>query len=64
MQESKHSCASYLPNLSLDLDEIWHAVETCWTMDFMLILYCSINKGKIPTCDFTKTKLLFWLTIR
>ena len=30
MQESKNFCANYLLKLSMDLDEIWRAVETCW----------------------------------
>ena len=30
MQESKHFGANYLIKFSVDFDEVWSTVETCW----------------------------------
>ena len=39
MQESNSFCADCPTKYSLDLDEIWKAVETCWCDEFHYILY-------------------------
>ena len=30
MQERKNLCVNYLSMFEMDLNGIWHAVETCW----------------------------------
>ena len=30
MQERKNLCVNYLSTFEMDLNGIWHAVETCW----------------------------------
>ena len=61
MWESKHICADFLANSSMDLDKIWSAAMTCCSVeahaDFFLFLFISHDKiqGKeLYLCELKK----------
>ena len=61
MREGKNSSTNYLTKFSMDLNGIWHTVETCWCDETHthFISYFSVFKGGNPTYGiaFEKTKV-------